>query len=69
MWANPVKLIIFNYCEGDCYTTLCETPAEFTEEILRIKEFLGNDWLGIDPGWHVEDAEPWRKLGLEKLLH
>ena len=68
-WANPVKLVIFSYCEGDCYTTVCETPAEFTAEMRRIKEFHGEDWRGVDPGWHEKDGEPWRRLGLGELLH
>jgi hypothetical protein len=71
-WANPKKLIIFNYCEGDCYTTICHTPAEFVAEIRDIKawnEENGHRFIGIDPGLHEENIEAWKVIGLGDLLH
>lgn len=71
-WANPEKLIIFNYCEGDCYTTICDNVEEFVAEIREIKRWndqRGHQFLGIDPGWNEEDAKPWHKIGLGDLLH
>ena len=51
-WANPEKLIIFNYCEGDCYTTICDSVDEFRAEIAEIKR------------WNHESK---RKRGVERL--
>lgn len=61
-WANPDKLIIFNYCEGDCYTTICETMDEFKKEIISIKESCerrGYRFKGIDPGLNKESIKKW----------
>jgi hypothetical protein len=70
-WANPFKLVIFNYCEGDCYTTLCETESEFVDEIRAIKKW--NDDQGykcaIDPGLKPEMTIKFSAMGLRDLLH
>lgn len=31
-WANPTKLMIFSYCEGDTTLKEAETPEEFAAE-------------------------------------
>lgn len=74
-WADPERLIIFNYCEGDCYMTECDTPEEFAAEVEGIKrwnEENGHRFIGIDPGLGEhgkKNTEAWRKVGLGHLLH
>uniref|UniRef100_A0A6M3LZ53 Uncharacterized protein n=1 Tax=viral metagenome TaxID=1070528 RepID=A0A6M3LZ53_9ZZZZ len=73
-WANPEKLVIFSYVEGDCYTTKCDTVKEFIDEIHAIKKWndeSGGDrgFKGIDPGLRPEAIQKWREIGLEALLH
>jgi len=71
-WANPEKLIIFNYCEGDCFTTECHTAEEFVREILSIKswnEENGFRFIGIDPGLDQKQIDCWKAIGLGNLLH
>jgi len=69
MWANPMKRIIFSYIEGDCNTTKCETDTEFVEEITRIAELYGTEFLGIDPGFDKTLKARFVSLGLKNLLH
>jgi len=72
-WANPEKLIIFAYVEGDCYTTKCDTVGEFVSEINAIKEWNDRDendgFKGIDPGLNPANVQKWRDIGLGDLLH
>jgi hypothetical protein len=52
-WANPEKLIIFNYYEGDCCTTLCETNDEFRQELEELNTWYtdqGRPPIQIDCG-------------------
>ena len=71
-WANPFKLIIFSYCEGDCTTTEAKTGEEFTEELRRIKAWQdesGHGFKGIDPGFNEDLKQEFINLGLGDLLH
>lgn len=70
-WANPEKLVIFNYCEGDCYLTECETVDEFCKEILSLKSWNEESGYGfaVDPGLKEENIQKWHKIGLGSLLH
>jgi len=36
VWANPEKLQVFSYIEGDCILCSAESPQEFAEEIQRM---------------------------------
>lgn len=66
-WANPTSRIFIEYCEGDFTKTTHETDEEFIE---TIREFCQTDrFRGIDPGWNISDADPWKALGLTKFLH
>lgn len=38
-WANPTKLVVFNYCEGDCTTTVCDNAEEFKQELQSIADW------------------------------
>lgn len=70
-WANPETFVIFAYVEGDCYTTECDTAADFVEEIERVVQWHrdNNKFFGIDPGLKESAKKPWIDLGLEHLLH
>ena len=71
-WANPFKLVIFCYTEGDCCTLVADTPDEFREELFKIKQWNqenGHGFGGIDPGFNEPLAERFRELGLGALLH
>lgn len=73
-WANPEKLIIFAYVEGDCYTTECENMQEFIDEIESIKKWnmeSGGErgFRGIDPGLNPARIQKWNDIGLGHLLH
>lgn len=71
-WANPTTLVIFNYCEGDCTTTECETAQEFIEELERIKQWNidnGHRFLGVDPGLDKLEIQNWHNIGASHLLH
>ncbi|MBW2003069.1 MAG: hypothetical protein JRI72_00430 [Deltaproteobacteria bacterium] len=71
-WANPERLIIINYCEGDVTTQIADNKAEFAEEIRKIKawhEEMEMKFLGIDPGFSKSLAAKFRDLGLADLLH
>lgn len=71
-WANPFKLIIVNFCEGDITIKEAENQKEFTEVILELKKWneeSGYRFRGIDPGFNKELKVEFESLGLEKLLH
>ena len=75
-WANPEKLIIFNYCEGDTCLTKCETAEEFRAEIYALKKWADESggegergFRGIDPGLNPDNIQKWRDIGLAELLH
>jgi hypothetical protein len=70
-WADPVRLILFSYIEGDCQTVQCETELEFKEQIYKVCDWLRlhNTLYGIDPGIKQESKDRWVALGLSDLLH
>jgi hypothetical protein len=71
-WASPERLVIFNYCEGDCTTQTAVTPEEFTEAIRELKtwnEEYGHEFLGIDCGLSTTLEKQFQDIGLGDLLH
>ena len=70
-WANPDKLIIVNYCEGDVTTQIAATPEEFVTTLRELKSW--NEGMGyklaIDPGLKAEMRVKFEKIGLAELLH
>ncbi len=68
-WANPFRLVIFSYVEGDCYTTDCDNLEEFSSELRKIKEFHGEDFLGLDPGFNEDLKQGFIDAGLGDMLH
>lgn len=70
-WANPFRLIVFSYCEGDCYATICDTVEEFRNEILAIKKYIieaGYRFYGIDHNDNKEAIRLYREMGLGELF-
>ena len=69
-WANPYKFIIFNYCEGDCYTTVCEDDTDFAAEMRETHRWNveNGHWIGIDAGLDAANKQRWIDLGLGDLL-
>lgn len=71
-WANPFKLIIFSYAEGDCITTICDTEEEFATELRKIKTWndeQGYGFRGIDPMCNDKLESKFKSIGLGDLLH
>lgn len=71
-WANPFKLIIFSYCEGDCTLQEADSQEEFTREMLKLKawnEENGWKFSGIDCMCKDALEQEFIKLGLKDLLH
>ena len=71
MWACPVRLVVFTFCEGDCTTVKCETAAEFRDEMHRVRDFANRmgKFHGVDPGTDPTKREAWEAVGLAELLH
>lgn len=70
-WANPFKLIIFSYAEGDTILQECDNEKEFVREIKALKKW-NNEMgcsFGIDPGFNAELKEKFITIGLSDLLH
>lgn len=71
-WANPFKLMIVCYCEGDVTIQTADNPTEFVDEIHKIKtwnEENGMRLIGIDPGFNESLKAEFEKIGLANLLH
>jgi len=70
-WANPEKLIIVSYAEGDCTTQYAKNEREFVEEIRRWAKWVNENGYGpakIDPGLRENLIEKFESLGLGDLL-
>lgn len=70
-WANPEKFIIFNYCEGDCTTTICDDKDDFIKEMMETINWNieGGYWKGIDAGMDESNIAQWESLGFKDFLH
>ena len=72
IWANPFKMIVVSYVEGDVYTNTAENIDEFIDEINKIKTFTeeyGYAFFGIDPMDKKEIKNKFVEIGLGHLLH
>ena len=69
-WANPYKFIIFNYCEGDCTTTICDNAEDFVKEMRELKDWNNRmeHSCAVDPGLDPLNIARWNELGLSDLL-
>jgi len=71
-WANPTRLLIFTYCEGDTTLHEAETPEEFVAELRDIDAWnraQGNGLARIDPGYDPALKVAFEVLGLGDMLH
>lgn len=71
-WANPSRLVIVCYCEGDVTTQIAASPAEFAAALRTLKEWNENNgwrFIGIDPGFDENMATEFKNIGLGDLLH
>ena len=71
-WANPTRLMIFSYCEGD--TTLKEAASsdEFVAELHAIDTWNRANGYGparIDSGFDPAMKAEFVAIGLSALLH
>jgi hypothetical protein len=71
-WANPHRLEIVTYCEGDVTIQSYATAAEFEAGLRALKswnEEHGHRFLGIDPMLSPQLEDAFRRIGLSDLLH
>ncbi len=70
-WANPTKLIVVSYCEGDITVQKCENKTEFISLIrdIAIWNKCQGYSFGIDPGLQGDIERAFVDLGLKDLLH
>jgi len=71
-WANPERLIIVCYCEGDVTIDRHDTPEGFARAIRELKawnEESGHGFKGIDAMMVDSIKEGFQGLGLGDLLH
>lgn len=70
-WANPTKLMIFSYCEGDTTLQEAETPEEFAAALRAIDAWNVNAGYGparIDPGFDPDMKAAFEAVGLQDML-
>ena len=71
-WSAPAKRTIVNFCEGDVTTTVCETDAEFVQQLRELAEWNAERGYGpmkIDDGFDDGLRQAFETLGLGDLLH
>ncbi len=71
-WCSPAVRTIVNFAEGDLTTTVCDTDAEFTEqlrELARWNDEAGYGPMKIDPGSDDGLRHAFERLGVADLLH
>ena len=71
-WSAPAKRTIVNFCEGDVTTTVCETDAEFVQQLRELAAWNAERGYGpmkIDAGFDDGLRQAFETLGLADLLH
>jgi hypothetical protein len=70
-WANPARLMVFDYTEGDCTLQQCESSEEFCELIHKIRAWnLDRGYtFAIDPMCNNDIEQQFRALGLGDVLY
>ena len=71
-WANPTRLMIFSYCEGDTTLKEAASPEGFVAELLEIDAWNRDHGFGparIDPGYDPAMKAAFEALGLVEMLH
>ncbi len=72
IWANPIRLMIFSYCEGDTTLKEAASPEELATELCEIDAWSranGHGPARIDPGFDPAMKAAFVALGLADLLH
>ena len=72
IWANPTRLMIFGYCEGDTTLKEAASPEEVAAELHRIDAWNRAHGYGparIDPGFDPVMKAAFEGLGLADMLH
>jgi hypothetical protein len=70
-WANPIKLIIFSFVEGDCCLIRCESREEFAAEIRKMRDWNTDNGyrFAIDGMCQQPIISAFEQMGLGDLLH
>ena len=71
-WCAPIARTIVSFTEGDVTTTVCETDAEFVEQIREMVKWndeAGHGPMKIDSGLRDSLRTEFERLGLVDLLH
>jgi hypothetical protein len=71
-WANPTRLMIFSYCEGDTTLKEAASPEEFAAELREIDQWnraQGYSPARIDPGFDPAMKAAFEALALTYILH
>ena len=66
-WANPEKLKLISYVEGDLNIITCRDRYEFCAQVRRVARIPG--WKGLDPGFNESLRSRFVELGLGDLLY
>ena len=72
IWANPTRLMVFSYCEGDTTLKEAASPEEFAVELRAIDAWNrahGYCTAQIDPGFNPAMKAAFEALGLGEMLH
>jgi len=67
-WANPRRLYVVTYAEGDLIVLKCDTAEEFCSELSRMAAWHAtqDSYMRIDP--REEHESLWLELGLGHLM-
>ena len=71
-WANPTRLMIFSYCEGDTTLKAAASREEFAAELRETDAWNRVHGYGparIDPGFDPVMKAAFEGLGLADMLH
>ena len=71
-WADPERLLICTYAEGDITLQTASSADEFAAEIRRIADWNaenGHRFIGIDTGFSDNLRSRFVALGLAEFLH
>ena len=73
IWANPEKLWVMTYCEGELSLQKCDTPEEFTALLRSIRDSYNQNgaagFKGIDAMCVATIEQRFAALGLGDMLH
>ena len=71
-WANPTRLMVFSYYEGDATLKAAASPEEIATELRETDAWNRANGYGpakIDPGFDAAMKTVFETLGLADMLH